>query len=314
MTTQLKQLIRTGIESAIDQYGSAAKVATKVGLNGAYISMMRNAKGDETLKDEHWAQVAKILGVNMTGWQTVDIINTRIIRQVLTDAQDKCMFFAISHPAGSGKTAAARDYQAANAARECYYYHVPHGETNKVDFLRSLAQSLGIDTKGSGYLSANRLAELVIEFFTKRLDRRPLLIVDEADKLTDKAMRFFIALYNAVEGQMGCCILGTDNLEKTVKNGVNRQRNGFDEIDSRFGRRFIHLVGISKREAAAICAANGITNAQTQAELFQECEPVRIQGAKQSMEVLKDLRRLKRCIEREQFNLQSSAPVEAATV
>lgn len=309
MNTTYKQAVLSAIETEIERLGSAAKVATKIGLNGAYISMMRNPLqwSNGTVKDTHWSQAATVLGVRHTGWQTVDITNTRIVQQVLQDARDSSMFMAVSHFAGSGKTAACREYAEVCGAQGVYYYHVPHGETNKVDFLKSLAQTLGIDTRGQGYMSANRLADMIIEFFAKRLDQRPLLIVDEADKLTDKAKRFFISLYNAVEGCMGCVILGTENLEKQVKAGVVHSRNGFDEIDSRFGRRFIHLVGINKAEAGAICAANGITDKTLQGQLFEECEPVQTIIEGRNVKVIKDLRPLRRKIERELLKLADQA-------
>lgn len=312
MNTIQKQQIVVAIETAITTLGSASKVATKCGLNDAYISMMRNGKWGAPLKDEHWQQVASALDVTLTGWQTVDTNNSRIVGQTLADAKANALFMAVSHNAGSGKTQSCKNFAAANAHRAVFYFQVEHGETNKVDFLNRLAASLGIDTRGRGYLSANRLADLVIDFFIRRLDQRPLLIVDEADKLTDKAKRWFIALYNAVEGRMGCVILGTENLEKQIRTGVVHSRNGYDEIDSRFGRKFIRLVGITQKEAADICRANGIDDTAMHRALFEECEPVTTTWAGRSFKVLKDLRPLVRKIQRELLQ-QTEQPVEAVT-
>lgn len=311
MNTQQKQVILAAVEAEIERLGSAAKVATKVGLNDAYISMMRNGKWNGTLKDEHWHQVAQILGVSLSGWQMVDITNTRIIYQVLSDAKNGSMFMAVSNFAGSGKTAACRSYSEANSTMGAYYFQVEHGDMNRGDFLRRLANALGIDTRGAGpqYQSSSRLADAIIEFFVKRFDQRPLLIIDEADKLTDKAKRFFISLYNAVEGRMGCVILGTDNLEKQIKRGVQFATNGMDEIDSRFGRRFIHLRGVTSKECNEICKANGITDPEVQKAIFNECEPVSaMNGAGRTERVIKDIRPLRRKIERELLKLE---PVEA---
>ena len=314
MTTAYKQLITQAIEDFISsEGGSAAQIARKSGLNDAYISLIRNNKPGDTVKNEHWLKIAAALNIRFDGWQTVETQNLRIVTQVLEDAKNNSLFMAVSHNAGSGKSLACREFAAANPGKVVYLYRVEHGETNKIDFLRSLAQTLGIDTKGRGYLSANRLADLVIEFFTRRLDQAPLLIVDEADKLTDKALRFFISLYNAVEARMGCVVLGTENLEKKIKSGVHHNRNGFDEIDSRFGRRFIRLTGVTKLECRAICKANGIDNTKMADAIFEECEPVTNQF---NMRVLRDLRPLERKIKRELLKDETTpsenVPAEAA--
>lgn len=303
MTSQQQQLIVTAIEQSIMSLGSASKVATKCGLNDRYISSMRSGRPDEALKDSHWRRAAQALGVNLSGWQVVtSTSNMQDAWMWLSDAQAHKMFLAVSSVAGSGKTAACKNYRDADRARSVHYFDVGHSETNKVDFLRRLAQSLGIDTRGQGYLSANRLSDLVIEWFVARLDSRPLLIVDEACKLTDKALRFFISLYNAVEGKMGCVMLGTENLEKRIKRGVHHNVNGFDEIDSRFGRRYLRFSGVTLGEARDICAANGITDRSLQKSLFDECDPVTVvAGDGGTVKVLRDVRFLKRKVEREQL-------------
>lgn len=308
MTSAYKQRIQEEIEAFIKAGGSAAQVARKSGLNDAYISMIRNNKADGTVKNEHWQKIAGALNVRFDGWNIVPTANFKVINAVLTDAKDNSLFMAVSHNAGSGKSLSSREFAGDNDNRMVFLYRVEHGETNKIDFLRALAQSLGIDTKGKGYLSANRLADLVIDFFVRRLDQCPLLIVDEADKLTDKALRFFISLYNAVEGRMGCVILGTENLEKKIKSGVSHNRNGFDEIDSRFGRRFIRLPGVSKKECLDICKANGILDTKLADQLFQECEPI---TNTYNQKVLSDLRPLERKIRRELMKLEEVAPAAA---
>jgi type II secretory pathway predicted ATPase ExeA len=303
MTQEYRNKVAAEIERQVLGGKSAANIARMAGLNDAYISLMRNGKGGGTLKAEHWNKVAAALNVRFDGWNIVETQNFKIVNTVLEDARANSLFMAVSHNAGSGKSLACREFSAANASRSVHLYRVEHGETNKIDFLKSLAKSLGIDTRGQGYMSANRLADAVISFFEKRLDQAPLLIVDEADKLTDKALRFFISLYNAVEGRMGCVILGTENLEKKIRSGVAHNRNGFDEIDSRFGRRYISLTGITQKECREICAANGIQDGQMADRLFQECEPV---TNDYRQKVLRDLRPLERKVRRELMKLNDN--------
>ncbi len=308
MTSAQQNNIRLAISNEIDLLGSAARVAEKCQLNPSYISQMRSGRVSEMVKDEHWMKVAIALGVSLDGWKMVETANTRKLRQVFNDAKSNAMFMSVSNPAGSGKTAACRDFREANAGRAVFYYAVEHAAMGKSDFLHRLCKALGIDTDSTGYLSANGLADKVIDFFVKRLDSQPLLIIDEADKLNDKAICFFISLYNQVESKMGCVILGTDNLERKITTGVKWQKNGFDEIHSRFGRKFIHLYGTTLNEVRAICNANGLTDPTKQISIFNEMEPESVMLANQSVKVIRDLRPLRRKIEREILMQTASKP------
>lgn len=75
---------------------------------------------------------------------------------------------------------------------------------------------------------------------------------------------------------------------------------GFDELDSRFGRKFINnLIGARLQDVEAICTANGISDKSGIKKIFDECEPANIIVQGQSIKVVEDLRRLKRVIKRE---------------
>lgn len=162
-----------------------------------------------------------------------------------------------------------------------------------------MCQKLGIDA-GKGYVGVDKLGMKVIDFFAKRQSRKPLLIVDEADKLRPSALRWFITLYNELEDKMAVVIAGTENLEKTISKGVKYNKLGFDEISSRFGRKFINnLLGARKEDVELICRANGIDDKAMISKIFEECEPVNIVIQEQSIKVVEDLRRLKRVIKRE---------------
>lgn len=298
MNIQFKNKIRQAIEAEITTLGSAARVADKCGLNASFISQMRSGN-ESTLQELHWLNAARALSVNLSGWVTVETMNGRIVRTMMDTARNHGQFIAISNCAGSGKSANSRDYRDEHKGQDVFYYCVEHANMPKNDFLQRLCKNFGIDTSGSEYMSGNRLADKVIAFLTARLNNRPLLIIDEADKLNDRALCFFISLFNAVEGGLGCVILGTENLERRIKNGVKWQKNGMDEIDSRFGRRFVTLTGFTLAEVRAICSANGLTDAAAQKRIFEECEPQSVVMAGQSMKVLRDLRPLRRKIERE---------------
>lgn len=295
MTTQQKNEIVGLIEAEITRLGSQSKVANKCQVSEATISQMMAKKWDDTT-DRIWSKVASALGYSSDDWELVQTTNYRIITQVLNDAKQKSMFFAISEGAGAGKSAALKSYFEASNGGGIYLLSAL--EWGKRDFLNHLAKSLGLDVS-RGYVSLDQLSAHIISHFQFRRQYKPILIIDEADKLKPSALRFLIPLYNACEGFLGCVISGTDNLEKEIRKGVKHNQKGFDEIDSRFGRSFVHLIGSTFQDVDSICRANGITAKETIKRIWQECTPVQKMWQNRSISVVTDLRRVKRCVLRE---------------
>ncbi|MDY3351893.1 ATP-binding protein [Riemerella anatipestifer] len=296
MTDLQKKDIVQAIDEEKIRLGSFVKVATKVGVSEGTISQMRNGNW-ELIKDTMWQKVAQALGCISNEWQLAETLNFKMITNVLNDAKNANLFMAISYKAGSGKTATLSHYAKLN--NENFVFYIQAREWAKREFLKELCQTLGIKEE-KGYTSVDKLGMKVIRFFTERKGKYPLLIVDEADKLKPSALRWFITLYNELEDEMGLIIAGTENLEKTIKQGVRYNKLGFDEIDSRFGRKFINnLIGARLQDVEAICVANGISDRPTIKKIFDECEPSSIMVQKQSIKVVEDLRRLKRVVKRE---------------
>lgn len=294
----ITKLEKTEIVSLIDEekdrLGSYRKVANRCGVSAATVSQMANEKWD-LIRDEMWWKVAKSLGYANSGWQIAETTNYRLIKQVLDDARAESMFMAISHKAGSGKTATIVHY-AKSAADNVFV--IQSREWARREFLMNLCQTLGIDP-GKGYVSVDKLGQKVIKFFNDRQAYKPLLVIDEADKLKPSALRYLIPLYNELEDKLGLVVVGTDNLEKEIKRGVHYNKKGYDEIDSRFGRHFIHLIGATYKDVQAICAANGIDDEQTHQAVWEDASPMRVNWRQKYIKVVEDLRRVKRSVKRE---------------
>ncbi len=280
------------IESEKKLLGSNSKVATKTGVSKATISQMRNGNW-ELIKDEMWLSVASSLGYQPKKWNLATITNYRMLTKVLSDAKTESMFFGVSHSAGSGKTATINNF----AEKTPNVYVIQAREWARREFLLNLAKNLGID-KGKGYVSVDKIGMKIITFFKERSHQNPMLIIDEADKLKPSALRYIIPFFNYLDDSCGLVIAGTDNLEKEIKRGVRYNKKGYDEIDSRLGRNFIHLLGATKPDVHAICSANGILDKSTKDEIFNEASPKTIMFAGAQYKVIADLRRVKRIIKR----------------
>ncbi|MEG2319644.1 MAG: ATP-binding protein [Mucinivorans sp.] len=87
---------------------------------------------------------------------------------------------------------------------------------------------------------------------------RPLIILDEADKLSDQLLFFFITLYNHLEDNCGIVLCATDHLRKRIERGLRLNKRGYSEIFSRLGREFVLIRTNTKGDIAAVCTANGV--------------------------------------------------------
>jgi hypothetical protein len=89
---------------------------------------------------------------------------------------------------------------------------------------------------------------------------RPLMVFDEADKLTDAVFNYFISLYNRLEDKCGIVFLSTDSIKRRMDLGLRRKKTGYNEIHSRIGRKFFQSDGNDSDDVYAICMANGVTD------------------------------------------------------
>lgn len=308
MTNLQKSAILLAIDKEKERLGSYGQVATKADVSSATISQMRNNNWD-LIKDEMWLKVGKALGYNDSEWQIAETINYRKVTKICNDAKAYNLFMIITDKAGIGKSAPLKSYAQTNVDTGVFYIRCR--EWAKREFLTELCTMLGIDI-GKTYMHIDKLGMKVVEFFRKRAGIKPLLIIDEADKLKDSALRWFIHLYNETEDEMSLVIAGTPHLEHRISRGVKLKKLGFDELESRFGRAYINLIGATLDCTRKICSANGITDAQTQKRIFDELKPVfkEVQVSAdqvQNIKVVDDLRRLKRTVIREKINNQNTS-------
>jgi len=311
MTNEQKEAIRALVVENVEHLGGQRATATKAGVSAATISQVINRNWD-LIADNMWRRIAAALGYQEEGWQIVDnIFNTRVLAATFDDAKRNSMFIAVSHKAGSGKTAGARLFFERRKREQVYYIHCR--EWTVKQFLSELARTLGLE-RPRGYVSADGLLALIVDFFLVRAEFKPLLIIDEADKLKGSALRQLIPLYNATEDRLGVVILGTENLSEEINRGVRYNKKGYDEIASRLGRQFVRLYGANKEDVRRICAANGITSKRQQQSIWDECGPKEVQISGNFLPMVDDLRRLKRVIMRELITAQAQAQEPAAAI
>ena len=270
-----KEEIVAQLRSYVERKGSQKKAANSLdGVSSATINKMLNGTDLETISEEMWRSVAQQTRTKSEGWQLADTSVHREMTMLLSRAQEDALVAGVIGAAGSGKTETCREY----ADEHRNVYHITCGEHwNRRTFVSKVLKSMGANVAG---YTINDMMEEVVDALS-RADN-PLLILDEADKLSDQVLYFFITLYNQLEGRCGIVLCGTQYLKARIIRGVRLGKKGFEEILSRLGRRFFELAEIGEEDVALVCVANGIESDAKIRKITKESES--------------DLRRVKRSV------------------
>ncbi|MEG0012461.1 MAG: ATP-binding protein, partial [Muribaculaceae bacterium] len=191
MQEQEKQQIRKALVDYCDNKGGQNKAANMMqGVSSATISQVINDKW-EMISDDMWRSISSQIDYDASSWVVVETRGYARMYSMLQDAQDNALVFAITGEAGCGKTEAIKSY----GSRHLNVYHLSCSEYwNRKYFMAELLLAMGIDSTGC------TVSEMMVDIIYNLKKRyAPLLILDEADKLSDQVLYFFISLYNELE-------------------------------------------------------------------------------------------------------------------
>lgn len=303
LTTIQKDEIIALIDDEKARLGSYRAVAKKCEISEATISQLRKGTyaGETNL-------ILKRIGIALSyqfddgNWKMAETHNFRTVTNVMEDARNECLWVCISNCAGAGKTAPANVYH--NMNRRTGVFKITARVWSGRQFLLNIARTIGAEVP-KGYASMDQLIDCITYTFKGMAGLHPLLIIDQGNSLRPSAIRVFIPLHNELEDILSVVMLGTDALEKDLKKGVRLNYSGYDEVDSRFGRKHIHLTGNTLSDTRAICNANGITDEEVQKRIFNDSDPTStsIQNGDKisTIRVVEDTRRIKRLIKGERI-------------
>ena len=232
-----KDAISESLRAYVAKYPSQTKAAGSLkGVSVGTVSNILNGRY-ENISDEMFRNVAsQVGGVSATGWQIVETGAYQEITAVLSDAQRWRNVTWVTGEAGCGKSTTARVYLQEH--KEVFYILCSE-DMKKGDFVREIARTVGIRTEG---YNIREVWGLILDDIIQ-MDA-PLLVFDEADKLTEPVFHYFISLYNKLEEKCGVVFLSTDYIAKRIS----------------IGRKFYELEPTDVNDVFAICSANGVTD------------------------------------------------------
>lgn len=275
-----KDQIRENLRVYTARYASQNKASGSLkSVSVAVISKVLNGKYDN-ISDEMWRNIAsQVARVKEAGWQIVETPAYQEIQYALDDAQRWRNVTWVVGEAGCGKTTTAHLYTDKN--RDVFYILCSE-DMKKGDFVREIAQKAGIRTEGHNIREVwNLILDDIIQM------ERPLLIFDEADKLTEPVFHYFISMYNKLEDKCGIVFMSTDYIKRRIERGLRYQKPGYKEFYSRIGRKYFELEETTANDVYSICVANGVQDKKKIEEIIRDTEGCDF-----------DLRRVKKAVHR----------------
>jgi DNA transposition AAA+ family ATPase len=216
----MKSQIQTAIEQLLS-HTSQAQVARQIGVSDATIINIR--RGNWELISE--AMIAKIRAhFRLDGWQVRNTHNFSAITKLCEDAKSNKRMLAVAGYTGAGKTTALRHYAQNNP--DTYYMLATVMNTRKT-FLESICRAMGINIPF-------RMSEIIAAIIEKMNSAKaPLLIIDDAGKLSHTCLRLIQVIYDETEYSAGIVLSGTEFLKEEIERASRRNAQGFRELKRR---------------------------------------------------------------------------------
>lgn len=257
LTNEKKVAIGRGLEEYIATYTSQNKAAASLDVSAAtLISIKKGAF--ENISDEMWRKIASRIGGQISVDGDSQMVMTSAVKDLLLCMDDtramKEFIWAIS-PAGSGKTMAAKHIR-----RKPNTYYVMCDESMKRrEFAVEFARACGLKVRESE--NSRSIIMGVVEYLRGVKD--VLIIFDEADKLNDNIVNYFISIFNYFEDlqgeqTVGVLFISTDYIERRMRFGLQYNKKGYQELWSRLGAKFYKVDRNSSYDVEQICRSRGV--------------------------------------------------------
>lgn len=282
ITEQAKEEIRQLLEKYVARYGGSRQRAAE-SLRDVSQTSVRNilAGKFENVSDTFWRNLrGQIATPEANDWV---LVNTPVMDDLtfrFREAQEDADWAWAISPPGSGKTVAAKRYVSENP--NTFYVQCDEAMA-KSTFAIELARAVGLR------VNTQRNARAIIMDAVAMLGEmnHPLIIFDEADKLNDCILYFFITIYNHLQDKAGVVFISTDYIARRMDSGLRRGVKGYAELYSRVGSNFYIVDDNQAYDVEAIVRANGLTDERDIDEVVKETVKAGLNLRRTSLKVRK---------------------------
>lgn len=257
-----KKYITHNLEQFCEIKGSQNNAAKDLGVSGAYISMILTGQ-DDSVSDSMWRKIAKNLGLRLEdSWVHVPTATTNDILAYVNDARVFGNAFLLCASPGSGKTHTL-NWLIKNMPN-VFYVKCQH-DMPLLEVLRHILLTMGHNiTSRSRY---DYIEQIKVK---ASKHKHPIIIIDEFERLDNKAFLCYNDLYDVLFKTCGFIVLGTEYLSDRINDGKNRGKKGFGEMYSRIGGEIYMLDRPQRAEVEAVIMAQGVTDRTIVANIYND--------------------------------------------
>lgn len=242
---------KSEVSKAISEYClqkgiSRNDLAVRIGVSGATLSNMCNEKW-ERIDDRMWQRVWNhVRPLNLSKlFNTADF---SAVANLCQRTRENHLMTGLIGDTGMGKTVALE----ASSRRENVFYIYYNSTMRPKHFFYELGRLLGYDFEGPMYDMVNRACDAL-----NGMDN-PLVIIDEAGKLTDVMLQHLHVLRDRTMHNCGILLAGMPYFRSHLEKKALRQKVGISEFLRRVGL-WHEMNGLTKAEIEFVCREHGIT-------------------------------------------------------
>jgi hypothetical protein len=284
---QITEATKHEIKRAMQEYQarhslSNAKMAQQCGISTAYMSTIVNERWNEmkaggktvVIDDKYFQNIANTIGFKLkeSDWGHFDTDNFRMIFDIINESRVYKYPAAVDGDTGLGKTYAIQEYRR-QFPKETYIIECA-GDFTAKRLMKELAQQIGLNPAGT-------MTDLRLKVVQRlRRDRDPVLIVDEAENLPQRAWHSIKKLLDDVSSNTnrmaGVVFFGANKFEDVMQARANRMREPFPQVHSRIKEGgYYSLFAMNFDDKKKILTALGITDRQVINVLDSRCDNMR---------------------------------------
>lgn len=272
ITKEFKTKVREVILANRENYGgSDAAYAKSIGISNSIYSRIKKGETEKVLSDTAWVSIGRESDVQLHK-NTWKVARTSVYDQIegsITFCKELSKSMMLADDCGIGKTFCTKHI--VRKLKNAFYIDCSQAKT-KQQFIRLLAKTIGVDSKG-----LYREVKGNLKYYLNMLEL-PIIVLDEAGDLDYNAFLELKELWNATEGICGWYMIGADGLRAKINRGINNKKVGYAEIFSRFSDEFVQIVPAShedkklfyKNLIGAVATAN-LNDSKKVNKLIKQC-------------------------------------------
>ncbi|MBP0904171.1 AAA family ATPase [Mariniflexile gromovii] len=192
-------------------------------------------------------------------WVAIETANYTAIQDRCLEAREQNKMIGIVGFSGSGKTFALRQYFETNA--NTYLVTCSRSMRTK-QFLSEILRALGV----SWLASDHEMTKRIIDELNKKSN--PLLIIDEASKLSANSLMYIQDIWDGIEDNGGIVLAGVEYLLSNIKKAADKNKIGMPEFYGRVNQ-WQELTEPTRGEINTLCEHNNVTDQKVIKALYR---------------------------------------------